>query len=464
MAGVAPRPVVRGTASTGRVHIVGAGLAGLAAAVVLTAEGRSVHLYEAARHAGGRCRSYFDAELGCRIDNGNHLLLSGNRTALDYLQRIGALDTLERLEEAVFPFIDVAIGQRWTVRPNRGIVPWWILRRESRVPGTRARDYLTVLALRRVDPLATVAAVLDPGQSLFRRLWGPLAIATLNTSAEQASATLFWRLLAETLGRGGAACCPLLPRVGLSETFVEPALARLRVQGAEIRLGARLRALHFAANRVSELIFEAGSITVEHDDRVILAVPAAIAARLVPALTVPDLYSPIVNAHFRCAPPEVAPFFIGVIGGTAEWIFRKREAFSVTVSAADRMVDCDPAELRELFWRDVATAFQLPAHPVPPARIVKERRATFLASPEQLRRRPQQTTAWRNFLLAGDYVDTGLPATIEGAIRSGFAAARLVTDTRSEAAVPADARRASKAIALTAEAEKEQRHALPCPR
>jgi hypothetical protein len=258
-------------------------------------------------------------------------------------------------------------------------------------------------------------------------LWEPLVVAALNTSAEQASAELFWQILAETLGRGGMACCPLVPHVGLSETFVEPALARLRVDGAEIRFGSRLKAFTFEGNRVSELVFDGDSIRLSDGDSAILAVPAAIAARLVPALTVPDLYSPIVNAHFRCDPPRGAPLFIGVIGGTAEWIFRKRETLSVTVSAADRIVDATAPDLRPLFWQDVALAYRLPADPVPPARIVKERRATFLASPEQLKRRPQPITAWRNLLLAGDYVDTGLPATIEGAIRSGFAVARLVT-------------------------------------
>jgi squalene-associated FAD-dependent desaturase len=410
------------------VHVVGAGLAGLAAAVRLAAEGCAVCLHEAARYAGGRCRSYFDAELGCRIDNGNHLLLAGNRAALDYLKRIGALDTLEGPPEAVFDFIDAATGQRWTVRPNRGALPWWILCPGMRVPDTRVVDYLAALSLRRADPAATVAEVLDPGRRLYHRLWEPLAVAALNTSAERASAALFGRILAETLGRGGAACRPLLPRDGLSETFVEPALARLRALGAETHFGARLKSLTFGLDRVSELAFDAGSITLGGEDMVILAVPAAIAARLVPTLTVPDLYSPIVNAHYRCRSPAGAPLFVGLVGGAAEWIFRKREALSVTVSAADRIVDRTLGELRDLFWRDVALAYQLPEYPVPPARIVKERRATFLASPEQLKRRPGQLTEWRNLLLAGDYVDTGLPPTIEGAIRSGFAAARLVLD------------------------------------
>lgn len=415
-------------ADTARVHIVGAGLAGLAAAIELVRSGRLVFLHEAAPHAGGRCRSYFDTELGCRIDNGNHLVLSGNNDTLDYLERIGAQSTLEGPMTSVFPFIDISTKQRWTVSLNGGAVPWWIFASNRRVPDTRAIDYCAVLTLRSADPSATVAAVLNQRRRLFRRLWEPLVVAALNTSAEQASAKLFWRVLTETLGRGGMACRPLVPRLGLSETFVEPALARLRVEGAEIRFGARLKALKFEANQVSELVFDQDSIRLAGGDRVILAVPGVIAARLVPALTVPDLYSPIVNAHFRCNPPEGAPLFIGVVGGAAEWIFRKRQTFSVTVSAADRIVDDTALELRTLFWRDVATAYRLPADPVPPARIVKERRATFLASPDQLRRRPAQATGWRNLLLAGDYVDTGLPATIEGAIRSGFAAARLVTD------------------------------------
>jgi hydroxysqualene dehydroxylase len=407
-------------------HVVGAGLAGLATAVRLAGEGRSVRLYEAGRHAGGRCRSYMDAELGCRIDNGNHLLLAGNHRAIRYLEQIGALDTLEGPPNAVFHFIDAKTGRRWDLRPNRGVFPWWIFSTKRRVPGTRVTDYLAVLALRRADSSATVVEALDREEEVFRCLWEPLAVAALNTSADRASARLFWRVIEESLGRGGAACRPLVPRDGLSETFVDPALARLRAQGVEIRFGARLRALDFASDRVSELVFDTGPVGLGRGDGLILAVPAAVAARLVPALTVPDVFSPIVNAHFRCAVPPGSPYFVGMIGGAAEWIFRKHAGLSVTVSAAERLVDQPTEELRDLLWHDAALAYQLPAYPVPLARIVKERRATFLASPAQLRRRPAPATQWKNLLLAGDYVDTGLPATIEGAIASGFeAAARM---------------------------------------
>jgi hypothetical protein len=192
-----------------------------------------------------------------------------------------------------------------------------------------------------------------------------------------------------------------------------------------MRFGARLRGMRLAGDRVRELVFDEGPIALAADDIAILAVPASVAARLVPGLTVPDAASPIVNAHFRCVGPVGSPPFVGVVGGAAQWIFRKPGVLSVTVSAADRIVDRPAVELRNLLWRDTAFAYRLPGEPMPPARIVKERRATFRASPDQLALRPSPTTRWRNLLLAGDYTDTGLPATIEGAIRSGFAAVRL---------------------------------------
>src|ERR1700722_18783052 len=126
----------------GQVHVIGAGLAGLAAAVKLAATGRGVVVHEAGDHAGGRCRSYFDAALGCRLDNGNHLLLAGNRRTMEYLDLIGARHTLVGPDEARFPFVDLATGERWVLWPNQGRLPWWLLQRGRRIPGTRAADYL----------------------------------------------------------------------------------------------------------------------------------------------------------------------------------------------------------------------------------------------------------------------------------------------------------------------------------
>ena len=418
---------------SGRVHVVGAGVAGLAAAVRLAEAGRAVTLYEAAPHGGGRARSYFDQALGCRIDNGNHLLIAGNRSALGFIDAIGARGTLTGPGAPIYPFLDRTTGERWTLRFNAGRIPWWMALSARRVPDTTLGDYLKALKLRRAQPGDRVVDILAPGTPIFRRLWQPLAIAALNTPLHEASAVLLARVLKESIGAGGAACTPLIPREGLSETLVDPALAMLRQRGATVRFGTRLRAIEFGAERATALDFDDGRETLAAADEIVLAVTAPVASRLVPDLVTPDRYCAILNAHYRIAAPDNSPFFVGIIGGTAEWVFRKAGVLSVTVSAADRLLEMPEDELAASLWRDVAAAYALPTDPVPPVRIVRERRATFAATPDQVARRPGARTRWRNLALAGDWTDTGLPATIEGAIRSGFTAAGILGAGRRNA-------------------------------
>jgi len=163
---------------------------------------------------------------------------------------------------------------------------------------------------------------------------------------------------------------------------------------------------------------------------VVLAVPAPVAATLLPGLVVPDTFCAILNVHFQLqADPGEAGFF-GIIGGAAEWLFVKPGIVSVTISAADRLVDQSADAIAAAVWPDIVAACGLPAasRAMPPWRVIKEKRATFAATPAQEKIRPQSRTRFNNVTLAGDWTSTGLPATIEGAIRSGCSAARALLE------------------------------------
>ncbi|MGH7122705.1 MAG: hydroxysqualene dehydroxylase HpnE [Acetobacteraceae bacterium] len=406
-------------------HVIGAGLAGLSAAVALAGRGWRVTLSEAGPQAGGRCRSYFDRALGVRIDNGNHLLLAGNRAAIGYLTTIGARGTLTGPGRPLFPFCDLVSGERWVLAPNLGRLPYWVLCPGRRVPGTRARDYLALRRLRHPGEQATVAQALPDG-ALYRRLLAPLALAALNTATEQGSAALFGRVLAESLGRGGAATVPLYPKAGLSESFIDPALTWLAERGAVVRFSQRIAALEDADGRVAALATADGErIALAPATAVVVAAPAAVAATLLPGLLVPTSFEAILNLHFRIRAEPGPAGFVALLGGVAEWVFVKREVVSVTVSAAARLIERPAEELARQIWPEICQALDLSGE-MPPVRVVKERRATVAATPVQERKRPGAQTPLANLVLAGDWTATGLPGTIEGAIRSGQTAAELL--------------------------------------
>ena len=411
------------------VHIIGAGISGLSAAVRLANANYRVHVHEATQQAGGRCRSYFDAATNLTIDNGNHLLLSGNRHALAYARSIGTEAGLVGPKRAQFPFVDLGTGQRWQLDLGDNWLPLWVFDEARRVPDTGLLDYLALMPLIWAAPSKLVGDAIRCEGTLYQRLVQPLLLAALNVDPPEGSAGLAGAVVRETLLAGGQACRPLIARDGLSAVLIEPAIKLLQEKGASIRFGHELREFAMSADGVGQLKFGDDTVAVEPGDAVVMAVPPRAASSLLPGLKTPSKFRAIVNAHFRFDPPKDMPPILGIVGGLVEWLFAFPQRLSITVSNADRLVDMPREELAQAIWRDICKAGGVRGE-LPPWQILRERRATFEATPEQNALRPAASTNWRNLFLAGDWTDTGLPATIEGSVRSGDRAADLVLAMR----------------------------------
>ena len=416
-----------------RTHIIGAGLAGLSAAAHLVERGEDVVVYESAGQAGGRCRSFFDKHLERIIDNGNHLIMSGNKSALDFLALVGSSDSLIGPDAATYPFVDVATGKRWIVRLDDGPIPFWVLDRQRRVPGTGIWDYFKATPIMFAGDQKTVSDIIADTDPLYKSFWEPLTLAVLNTTPAIGQAKLLAAVIAETFLRGGKASMPRIARDGLGPSFIDPAVKFIEANGGTVRTKARLRNMWIEGGYASTLNFGDETINCGEDDNVILAVPPTRLRELMPELNPPNDDASILNVHFVVSPELTAGLppdlpFIACISSLAQWIFVRGDVISVTTSAANAIgADDQPNDtVVKDIWSDVCIALNLGEQNYDRFRVIREKRATPDQSPAGASRRLGVETQMKNIFLAGDHTDTGVPATIEGSIRSGARAANMV--------------------------------------
>jgi hypothetical protein len=399
-------------------HVVGAGVAGLAGALLLAKAGHRVAIHEAAPAPGGRARALPDG-----TDNGTHALLGANRVALRFLGAIGARDAWIEPEPLGLPVLDLADHQARCV----ALSPLGWTRGARRPGGLTLGGLLALMRLALPGADRTVAAAFAAHPALLRTLVEPLTVAALNTPAEEASARLLGIVL-RRLALPGAAKLFVASR-GLGPDLVAPAVATLACHGATLRGGARLRAIARQDGRATALDFGEETILLQPEDEVLLAVPPWEAARLLPDVPVPDRHAPILNLHFAHE-TEGPVRFIGLLGGLEHWVLVRPGGVAVTVSAADDSVSLSDDVAAVRIWpevREAALSFGLPGDwPVAPprARAVRERRATPRHGVAPRPRPPRRPLA--NVALAGDWTLPDLPATIEAAVRSGETAAAVL--------------------------------------
>jgi len=441
------------------VAVVGAGVAGLAAASALAEAGQRVLVLEARGLPGGRATAFADRETGELVDNGQHALFGCYYQTFAFLRRIGAEANVRAQPSLEIPFLGPA-GERSLLKCPAGPSPLHLLIGVLRWEALSWPQRLRVFRL--ASPLLQARARLARGEPetvqgtvaewltrygqtgrLREWLWEPLAIAALNQSPEEAAASSFVRVLAFMFGTDPAAASIVLPVVPLHEMYAAPARRYIEARGGEVRMNALAR-IRIEQGRVARVEVRGEAIRVS---RAVAAVPwfalasllegdtASMAGTMAAASAMAS--KPIVTVNLWYDRPVMEDLFVGLPGREMQWVFDKRQAFgerashlSLVASGAEALVGSDTAALVALARREVAAA-------IPGARdavlrhgtVIREKRATFSLAPGQPAR-PGVMTPVQGLVLAGDWIETGLPGTIESAAIAGHLAAAAIQNPK----------------------------------
>lgn len=446
------------------VAVIGGGVAGLAAATALAEAGRRVLVLEARGQLGGRATAFADRESGELVDNGQHVLFGCYHETFALLRRIGAESNVRIQPTLEVPFLDPG-GKRSILKCPALPSPWHLLAGVFGWDALSWRDRLGVLrvagpllAARRRFRLTSSPGVV----SAFRRnpcnetvddwltrhgqkgrlrewLWEPLAVAALNQSPKEASAKPFVKVLAEMFGPSRSDSSLVLPLRPLHEMYALPAQRYVEARGGEVRLNALAR-IRIDKGRVAGIDVRGERMPITN---VVSAVPWFALHALLTGDTGPLAATtaaasrmaskPIVTVNLWYDRTVMDDVFVGLPGREMQWVFDKRQVFgehashlSLVVSGAEALVANDTVSLVALAAREVAAS-------IPGARnavlvrgtAVREKRATFSLAPGQPAR-PGVTTPVQGLFLAGDWIETGLPGTIESAAVAGHQAAHAL--------------------------------------
>lgn len=435
-----------------KVVVLGAGYAGLAAATELILRGHDVTLIEGRALLGGRAHSFVDAKSGLVLDNGQHILMGCYHETLGFLRQLGVMERLYSPPSLAVPFVS---EKGRSVLAATAPDPLHLLSALLGYGELSAKDKISAVKLairlrlgQKPHANESVEAWMRRWRqtpNIIRALWEPLCIAALNEPVATGSAQLFATVIRRSFLAGAADSTILLSRVGLSELFAPEVKRLLEMCRGTLRLQTSVTGLRFEGTRLREIKLGDGSVL--QPEAVVSALPWHVLRGLLPeecklARACGQIQdAPIVSLHLWLDRPILNEPFVGLLDSPVHWVFSRdhihganpagQEGHVITavVSGARDLVDKTGPELEELTLRELGRF-------LPEARdvrvlhrmVYKARSATFAATPETEPLRPEAITEWSNFWLAGDWTNTGLPATIEGAIMSGARAARAVDE------------------------------------
>jgi squalene-associated FAD-dependent desaturase len=450
-----------------RVAVIGGGLAGITAALRCADAGCQVTVFEARPQLGGLTHSFRRGELA--VDNGQHVFLRCCTSYRSLLQRLGVAGRVELQPRLAIPVCTpgapAPVWLRRTSLPAPLHLAASLLRYRPLSVPERMRFALAATALQRVDPAHPATDRQNFGTWLRQHrqsdraitaLWELVGVATLNSRADQSSLSLAATVFQEGLLTAAAAADIGWSRVPLRELHGDPALACLDAAGAQVRAGVTVRGIEprggSSVGGAWQVLADGARTTV---DQVILAVPPVAAEQLLPAgsVALPPGWSqqlgsvPIVNVHVVLDRRVLDEPFVAGVGTPVQWVFDRTaqsgldrgQYLAVSLSAADDLVDTPTAQLRAQFLPELTALLpRMGDAQVRDFFVTRERHATFRPAPGTAALRPSAVTATRGLFLAGAWTATGWPATMEGAVRSGAAAAAALLET-SPTTIPVEA-------------------------
>lgn len=437
-----------------KVVVVGSGLSGLAAAVKLTSAGYDVQVLEQGTHPGGRTYSFREKQSGDILDNGQHLLLDCYTHTLKYISLIGAQNHIQIEPQLKLSFVHpewgsahVHVSHKLPPRPAliTGLSGYSFLSFRDRIKllkiGHRlfnaGDEYLKEIADLTVEEWL---GKMNQSDRLKKCFWYPLAIAIMNESLDLASAEVFVRTMRIGVFDAKGPSNIVTPMRGLSDVFVNPAVTYISNHGGRIDCNKRVTEIIHDQRTVRGVLLH-GDGEVAGDAFILTGQPVHMKTMYEAAgLHFQDdaSYVPIITCNIWFDKDVDIPPRTGMIDKKFHWVFKKDPLFadsdghgyvSLVMSGAREHVNMDAEELMKLALEELRSCFpSLRDATVQYYRIIKERRATVSITPEIQKKRPDNGTGFSNLFIAGDWTQTYLPATIEGAIMSGFKAAELVME------------------------------------
>jgi len=411
--------------------IIGGGFAGLSAAVNLSAKGKKVELIEASQKLGGRAYSFTDKSTGTIIDNGQHIMMGCYRDTIKFFEMIGAKKNLIFQDSLKVNFLKPSFNLV-PLEVSSGLYPFNLLTGLLRYKALTLKERFILLYFflklplssgRDLTKITVHEWLLEENQNehIRKAFWEPLTVGALNTSTNKASAKVLKDILIEIFFMGGKAAIIILPGHGLTESYCMNAMNFIETRGGKVVTGEQVEKLWVDGNKIKAI--QSNKRIIKDFKYVISAVPFYSLDKILRnRKVIPDpgfQYSSILNVHIWLKENNIDKTFYGLIDSGIHWVFNHGTHLTIVRSDADELMETGKDEIYEFLKNELFKYLSIDENNIIHYSVIKEKRATFIPSNDILLKRPGIETKLENLFLAGDWIDTGLPSTIESAVKSG---------------------------------------------